>query len=750
MENIKASSTLVVENIKSTSKSVKCMYLYYATTQLDITFSISSGSLDDVKLYKYINLESGQLPQSISLIQKINESDYSLDSSGKITISYANNPSLTKGYYHHYYLGPENPSSLDELFEVNGWTLCANAPKGAGATWYVLDEDSEVLSNKTFFDQKIKVECGIKRPADSGVDAMNEKMKLAELASANIVISTQDKTQRIAIDHFKTGTQSIILDVSWIERGSKATFDIEVIDTVGNIKTLSSSQVLEATRIIDPYFITNETDVTPDPLYIYTNQDDIIVTHSPAIASGEANYQYYVGYNNRMRQMVDSEVFINITDNLITTSIKWDAAKSKLLDLFESQEGQYQAYIYVGAIGEIGSFWASTRIYFTIDFNTPPVFTKKSFTLKHDFIVNRQGIETDTGTLINNSSNLDLRMFNKDEGLIFVLPQVDTPNQNNEVTEYNIYISRNIVSKNQASFVPLENVVFGQVPWLTISYDILFNGPKDEDYFYYHHKFPQYAQNEQLYFKVQAKDDKGLTTEMLTCSDYIYGCRTVAPIFSLSDVPTTRNGNTVTLDLSKFSITDLGGSATTEGWDLDFYSRYPNFERDLEEYGYTRRAQLKIELAPTQDFDSNTTITILATFVPGEEESLVNFELTSTTTDQFSSSYSKIFMRFTLTVSYGLDDNNNDNFFKGLATISSVPQIITYFGNVPTVSHRSHNVGINTNSMTDEDVLVIENYQNRKYVKLVGIGGTLNTITINLSTGEVSGMTLSGGTWDEI
>ena len=73
--------------------------------------------------------------------------------------------------------------------------------------------------------------------------------------------------------------------------------------------------------------------------------------------------------------------------------------------------------------------------------------------------------------------------------------------------------------------------------------------------------------------------------------------------------------------------------------------------------------------------------------------------------------------------------------------------IVAYFGNVPTVSHRSHNVGINTNSMTDEDVLVIENYQNRKYVKLVGIGGKLNTITIDLSTGEVSVMTLSGGEW---
>lgn len=743
MENTKASSTLVVENIKSTSKTVKCMWLYHATTQLDITFSVVSGSLDDVRLYKYINLETGQLPQSISLIQKINESDYSLDSSGKITISYANNPSLTKGYYHHYYLGPENPSSLDELFEVDGWTLCANAPKGAGATWYVLDEDSEVLSNKTFFDQKIKVDCGIKRPADSGLDAMNEKAKLAELASANIVISTQDKTQRIAIDHSKTGTQSIILDVSWIERGSKATFDIEVIDTVGNIKTLSSSQILEATRAISPYFITDKTEVAPDPLYIYTNQNNIIVTHSPAVVSGEVSYRYCIGYNNRSLGIIKERVQLSINDNLVTASIDWDTAKGKLLQLFESQEGQYQPFIEISANGEIG--YASTlRAYFTIDFNAPPIFTQNSFTLKHDFTVNRQGTETNIGTLIDSSSGLDLRMFNKDEGLIFVLPKVVTPNQNNEVVEYNIYISRNTISKNQTSFVPLDNVVFGQAPWLTISYDTLLNGLQDKDYFYYRHKFSQYTQNEQLYFKVQAKDNKGLTTEMLTCSDYIYGCRTVAPIFSLSDVPITRNGDTVTLDLSKFSITDLGGSATAEGWDLDFYSRYPNFERNIE--GYVRKAQLKIELAPTQDFDSRT-ITILETFEPGGEESLISFKPASTSTNEFSSSYSKIFMRFTLTVSYGLDSNNSEEFFNGLATISSIPQIVTYFGNVPTVSHRSHNVGINTNSMTDEDVLVIENYQNRKYVKLVGIGGTLNTITINLSTGEVSGMTLSGGTW---
>lgn len=523
----------------------------------------------------------------------------------------------------------------------------------------------------------------------------------------------------------------------------------EATDQIGQ-KNRSKNPFLTIRKTSNIIFGGDKIEINQNPIRPSSGTSgDFIVNHPLASASGTKTIKY--GYWLRIgdyRKKIELEQGQSIDPNTIVKATQsFDDLYTFIDNWTNKAQESYEGGILVEAIDVFGRS-SFLQIPISISYVEPPFFNDSSFILKHYYDLKEKenfledSLELDLNMTNENQKNW--RMFNYKEGLIFALPIATAVNRS--IAEYNLYISRNPISLEENSFVSLENAIFSQSPWLTIPISILTSGASDSNYYYYYHKFSQYTQNEQLYFKVQAKDNKGLTTEMLTCSDYIYGCRTVAPIFSLSDVPVTRNGDIVTLDLSKFSITDLGGSATAEGWDLDFYSKYPNFERNIE--GYARKAQLKIELAPTQDFDSNTTTTILATFVPDEEKSLVNFKLLdSIATDQFSSNYSKIFMRFTLTVSYGLDSNNSDEFFNGLATISSVPQIVTYFGNVPTVSHRSHNVGINTNSMTDEDVLVIENYQNRKYIRLVGIGGELNTITINLSTGEVSGMTLSGGEW---
>lgn len=100
-------------------------------------------------------------------------------------------------------------------------------------------------------------------------------------------------------------------------------------------------------------------------------------------------------------------------------------------------------------------------------------------------------------------------------------------------------------------------------------------------------------------------------------------------------------------------------------------------------------------------------------------------------------------MRFTLIVSYGLNSNNSDN----LAIVTSSPQIYTHFGSVPTVSHRTHQVGINTNSFSSNDVLVVENYSTNYNVVLKGSGATNNVITINLLDGSITGAIIDGGSW---
>jgi hypothetical protein len=96
---------------------------------------------------------------------------------------------------------------------------------------------------------------------------------------------------------------------------------------------------------------------------------------------------------------------------------------------------------------------------------------------------------------------------------------------------------------------------------------------------------------------------------------------------------------------------------------------------------------------------------------------------------------------------------------------SESPTYLFYLGS-PTVSHRSHWVGINTIDIEEEEVFKISDFENRKNIVLIGTYLENNVpketkITINLSsgeivsenykinlkTGELSGFTLSGGSW---
>ena len=77
--------------------------------------------------------------------------------------------------------------------------------------------------------------------------------------------------------------------------------------------------------------------------------------------------------------------------------------------------------------------------------------------------------------------------------------------------------------------------------------------------------------------------------------------------------------------------------------------------------------------------------------------------------------------------------------------VNSSPYVHTDFGSVPTVAHRYHKVGINTATLGNEDVFVIEDFNNNKYVIFKGSSG--KEIKIDLVAGTVSGAIINGGSW---
>ena len=77
-----------------------------------------------------------------------------------------------------------------------------------------------------------------------------------------------------------------------------------------------------------------------------------------------------------------------------------------------------------------------------------------------------------------------------------------------------------------------------------------------------------------------------------------------------------------------------------------------------------------------------------------------------------------------------------------------MPILFTYFDTVPTVAHRANQVGINTRDLNVSDILVVENYYDKRLIILKGTQDAhMKTIVIDLVQGSITGATIDGGSW---
>lgn len=98
-------------------------------------------------------------------------------------------------------------------------------------------------------------------------------------------------------------------------------------------------------------------------------------------------------------------------------------------------------------------------------------------------------------------------------------------------------------------------------------------------------------------------------------------------------------------------------------------------------------------------------------------------------------------LQFELKILY---DYNKDNQEMEYTTFTS--PILTYYFEMPTLSHRKNRIGINTKSYKDNDVFVIKKSSNNYIIRLAG---EEKEISINLSTLTINGARIDGGTWDQ-
>lgn len=200
---------------------------------------------------------------------------------------------------------------------------------------------------------------------------------------------------------------------------------------------------------------------------------------------------------------------------------------------------------------------------------------------------------------------------------------------------------------------------------------------------------------------------KILTTEL-------QACRREGAIFNIESATLEDNNLTVNLNINDFGGNDYG---------------FENFQRNgqeetsvvlsvsLDEKNYTDYSGIKKESSDT--FILNI----------GLKEKLSFF----TALNEQQRNSNKLYIKAKLNIVTNINNRDSD--------IYSITTVYVLYLNRPTMSHRAHWIGINTTANQDSDVFHIEQYSDRRYVRLSGFNEeqqvNINVI-IDLGSGIIS------------
>lgn len=696
-----------------------------------ITYSLSGGSASSID----IKLKAGSSSSSFGAEQSVPTAAITFNASSKtatININQISTNILGYGQYFQIRFRLYDGTAYSDYTEWSGTGRRAKQPQLPGSATFSNDaKNSWAKSN--YFKSSVKVK------------ATNSSIKdgYAQVIETIVIASYNNTSKTFVCSSVAGATIDQNLDLASIAANTPVDFYFQTKDNLGQI---SKSSKL-ATLIKSPSLVYggSSASVGITNLRPLSNDTNFIISH-PYGNIGDAST---IAYTYKIQIGSNSTAFtsgtISTSDpNLRTLTLTAEEIKNLVIGVAPNQTSAHSASIIITATDGFGSS-LSLSAPFTVNFTEPPRFSNtKAIKIKHDFSIGSSTLSTTTGIEVPLSIsesvdyNRSLQMFNAGEGIIFKLPRASDPND--DISEYLIYLARaNVVLDQDAPNVSA--VSFGVEPWIRIPYNTI-TKVSDSDYYYYRYNLPQFAKNEYLYFKVKVVDKTGNESEVRTYDSCIIGCRTVQPNFNVSNLKITRNESTVNLEY-KIQITDLGGSAPSEEWNSNYYKNYPNFERpgsvadSFLPDNYTPTVKLKVEIAPNQDFSSNV---ISAGGSLTGNYPLLDFSPTSASASGFSGE--KVYVRFTLSVSYGINSSNQ------LVYVNGTPQIYMQQGETPTVAHRSHCVGINTKDLADKDILVIQNYLGKRYVVLKN--NDLNSqkiITVDLKEGTINGAIINGGSW---
>lgn len=540
--------------------------------------------------------------------------------------------------------------------------------------------------------------------------------------------------------------QTILVDGSSVTPGNKDNITVSVTSADGRTTLVSSS----ITRAIIPS-LTGATLTMTGPsedgkigIRPFTN------TSSVSFTSGMGNYSqcqngfnWHIGYsyNDKTPLMVDFTP--TISGSTMTYTLNAATVNSTFLNsYFESSSGVFNAnYDLVVTLYVTDNFGQSSDTLYSrsarLLYIEAPVMSATTATVGINYVPSSSSY---INTVTASSSN-EQRMINDGENVYLTFTAA---------TDYNKDLSGYFVNVAELDSVP------------TASYSTYFTTPSSYPVngFYptvtssgnnaiLQYTLGNHSTHKFLIFQIWAVDSGGRTSKTCAYSaTYLIACRKASPQLKIDSATSRTETGTTTknyLDV-QIKISDLG-DCYNEGAVLSS-SYIKNFERTITSNSITYSSKKKMLIEMTyslQDtFPADSTLTKVASTSLTSNFHEYNGAFTIELPSAFVGQRLYLKARVSVTTGYGTDTLDGTS---GITYVTNASSSYVYFTMMPTVAHRAHHLGINTNvfdTLLNNEVLKISDTETRGIIRMVGTEGSGSSakeheIIVNLKEGTITG-----------
>lgn len=699
--------------------------------------------------------------------------------------------SITKGYYYKVGLIVSDAYESSDIVWETGSAQLPKYPSAATITSIINTKSGMTIAGTKANQFEDGVTVKWTNPAVSGgmlniVDSKaiyrvraNSDSSWGEIADTNNGVLTPGAAN--------TSSFSVSAD-----RGYQVQFGVRIRDSGDAIADVYYSSLF--TRAQLPYFANTTLNITgPNEsgkvtVRPYTNTTSLGFTSVKAISDNGAKYYLdcivndnsvtinFISDKDKAEVENGDSTFIEIAANTVNILLKDNRLKTNFED--NVWNNNYSNVIYRMYVKDLFGNISSNAVITSatnINFIEAPTFpTSQTITMGIQYYLPNKDTDsfassikypgtksTITAKQINND-----RMYNPGEAVVF---KFNKPHDYNEdVVAYRIYIATTDIRPLSIS----KDNSYEEYEYSILEDRILPSNMKKgetENELIYQRTIDSRTINKFVIFYIVAIDSHNNISNKIYSNTYLVGCRKQTPTVTL-DSATVNDQNKISIS---YSIQDLGGSQFENSLykykaDTDDNS-YPNFERDISiklnssdsaKTIYTPKAFIHIQYCLDGNFDNQISTNYACQIIPlNTDYPSLGGTVQSEDIGAFGGKRLYIRIRIVLLTGFGQSNENYENIgdYTKYNIVSTTTGIITYYSDMPTVSHRAHHVGINTNNfdnLNENEVLVISDFMEREKIVLVGTDVSTGKpqeyrITIYLKQGKIDGAYISGGNWDE-